>query len=168
MIAGNSFFGGKSKVKKEYIVNDTATNQKAVTVINENKCIEDMEQKTMDILSKIEGVGKVDVMISLESSREIVPLYNTKKSESETNEEDNEGGKRSIFEYDYESNLVFEDSDDGLSKPVVIKEYLPRVNGVVVVAEGAKNSYVRERIARAVGVLFDIEIHNIQVLERKK
>ena len=53
-------------------------------------------------------------------------------------------------------------------KPIILKEVLPEVKGVVVVADGASDTLIKERLVNAVKVLFDIPIHKIQVFERKQ
>ena len=63
---------------------------------------------------------------------------------------------------------MYEDVSSGIRLPVVLKEIYPEVKGVVVVAEGAGNAEVREKITRAVSVLMDIPVHRVQVFERKK
>jgi stage III sporulation protein AG len=51
---------------------------------------------------------------------------------------------------------------------VVIKEILPEVKGVIVVAEGASNIEVRESLTRAVQVLSGVAVHKIQVFVKSK
>ena len=60
------------KVEKETSAQrDTKTQE---TSESEKK---DLESKLTEILSKINGAGDVDVMITFESSEEIVPAYNS-------------------------------------------------------------------------------------------
>jgi stage III sporulation protein AG len=126
------------------------------------------ERKLEELLSGMLGAGKVQVMITYYNSIEIITAYDIKKSSSETEEIDSEGGKRTIIESEYESTTLYEDVSSGIKRPVVLKEVYPEVKGVVVVAEGAGNAVVREKITRAVSVLMDIPVHRIQVFERKK
>lgn len=51
----------------------------------------DLEQRLEEILSKIEGVGKVNVLITYSQSSEIVAMYNETYKSSLTQEEDSEG-----------------------------------------------------------------------------
>jgi stage III sporulation protein AG len=155
--------------KKEGSASETTNSQNKVassdlTPVNADHT----ERKLEELLSGMLGGGKVQVMITYYNSTEKITAYDIKKSSSETEEIDSEGGKRTIIESEYESTTLYEDVSSGISLPVVLKEIYPEVKGVVVVAEGAGNAEVREKITRAVSVLMDIPVHRVQVFERKK
>jgi stage III sporulation protein AG len=126
------------------------------------------EDELAAILSKIQGVGRVEVMITYVSGKESVPAYDTRKNESSTDEKDSGGGTRSISQGEYDSSVVYEDRQGGGKSPVILKEMQPVVKGVLVVADGAGSPEVKERICSAVQVLMDIPIHKIQVVQMKK
>ncbi len=127
-----------------------------------------LEAKLKSVLAQMQGVGKVEVMITYESSGEEIPAYDIKKSESSTQEKDNEGGSRSITQVDCDSALAYEDSPEGGKDPVILKETEPEVRGVLVVAEGADNVIVRQRIISAVTVVLDVPVHKVEVSQRRK
>lgn len=129
---------------------------------------EQKEEKLESILSQVQGVGKVDVMITYETTSENVPAYDIKKNTSRTEEKDGDGGTRSIEQEEYDSRLAYEDAAGGEKAPVIIKELEPKVRGVLVVAEGAESVIVRERILNAVSVVLDIPSHKVEVIQRKK
>lgn len=129
---------------------------------------DETEVKLKSLLLQMQGVGKVDVMITYSTSRENVPAYDIKKNQSSTEEKDSEGGTRSIIQEEYDSTLAYEDSSEGGKIPVILKELEPEVKGVLVVAEGADSVEVRERICKAVTVVLDVPIHKVQVVQRKK
>ncbi len=128
---------------------------------------ETLERKMEAILSNMHGAGKVEIMITFYSSEEIVPAYDLDKRSSNTEETDSEGGKRIVDESDYKSSIVYEDGIQG-KQPVVLKKINPQIMGVIVVADGAKEAKVKEKLGRAVSVLLDIPRHKVQVFDRKK
>ncbi len=128
----------------------------------------DLETRLKALLVQVEGVGKVDVMITYSTSKENVPAYDIKKSGSATDEQDSEGGSRKVRQEDYDSTLVYEDSPAGGKKPVVLKQLEPEVKGVLVVAEGADQVEVRNRICKAVTVVLSVPMHKVEVIQRKK
>lgn len=130
--------------------------------------VDSTEDKLAAILSRMQGVGRVDVMITYVSGKENIPAYDTKKNESSTDEKDSGGGTRSISQDEYDSTVVYEDRQNGGKSPVILKELQPVVKGVVVVADGAGSAEVKERICSAVEVLMDIPINKIQVIPMKK
>ena len=79
-----------------------------------------LEKRMEEILSQIKGVGKVSVMITYESGAEKVPAYDKNERRSETQEEDNNGGKRTIIQNDIESKIVYEEQN-GSKKPMILK-----------------------------------------------
>ncbi len=166
IIAGGTIFsGGKSDDPQvEQHKEGNAVEGSQLAVFSE----EDTEDKLRSLLSQMQGVGKVDVMITYSTTRENVPAYDMKKNQSSTEEKDSEGGTRSISQEEYDSALVYEDSSAGRKIPVILKELEPEVKGVLVVAEGADSVEVRERICNAVKVVFDIPVHRVQVVQRKK
>ena len=69
----------------------------------------DLEKKLENILSKIQGVGKVKVFINYSQSSEIVAMYNENSKVSQTEETDTSGGKRVIESTDSQKDIVFKE-----------------------------------------------------------
>ncbi|HOP99379.1 MAG TPA: stage III sporulation protein AG [Acetivibrio clariflavus] len=171
IIAGSTLFEGEGKKDKKIASNKVEDNieEKAeeASVVGVNNEKTDLEKSIEEILSQINGVGKVDVLVTYSSGRQIVPYSDVKKSDEITEEKDSTGGTRKIDHSSYESQIAYEDSGSGAKKPIILKELLPEVKGVVVVAEGANDPLVKESLVNAVKVLLDIPVHKIQVFERK-
>ncbi len=171
IIAGSTLFGEKDKPKKDnarkIVEDESVENAEEVSVVGVNAERTDIEKNIEEILSQINGAGKVDVLVTYSSGREIVPYSDIKKSDELTDEKDSGGGTRKIDQSSYESQIAYEDSGSGVKKPIILKELLPEVKGVVVVADGASDTLVKESLVNAVKVLLDIPIHKIQVFERK-
>lgn len=72
--------------------NTTNTNNKQLAV-KEDITIKTLtlEEKLENILSKIAGVGNVDVLLTYNETEEIIPIYNTKDKTSVINETDSTG-----------------------------------------------------------------------------
>lgn len=166
VIAGGSFFEKGNDKKQE--VDESA---KKVIEASAKAGISDEKaenyKKIEEVLSQINGAGKVSVLITYVSGKEIVPAVDLKKTDNETNEKDNGGGTRNINQSDLDSKIAYEENQGGVKKPIILKEFEPAVKGVVVVADGANDPSVRENLSRAVQVLVDVPIHKIQVFERE-
>ena len=126
----------------------------------------EMEENLKSILSQINGAGKVDVMITFVSGNESVPAVDVTTSQNTTQEKDKEGGARDIKESNKENSIVYEESQ-GVKKPFVVKEILPKVKGVVIVAEGAGDAEVRSNLTKAAQALLEVAAHKIQVFQRR-
>lgn len=121
-----------------------------------------LEEKLVNILQKLKGVGEVHVMITLEDSLEKIPATNKTKTTETTSEVDAEGGEREIKREDETMQLV------NLSNDVVIlKELQPNIKGVIVVAEGAENGTVLENIYEATKTVLGVSANRIQVFSSK-
>lgn len=125
---------------------------------------ENLERQLEEVLSEMAGVGKAKVMITLEASQELVVEKDEPLKRSNTNEKDSTGGSRSISELDSEETTVYR-TDGNDSEPYVIKTLSPRVEGVVVVAQGAGNGTVNKNITEMVQALFGIEAHKVKVVK---
>ncbi|KNY26774.1 hypothetical protein [Pseudobacteroides cellulosolvens] len=163
IVAGGSLFK-KNEPKKEP-VNGNLTPVVETAAKVESSDTDTNEKRLKEILMTVKGAGKVNVMVTYVSGKEIVPAYDIKRNENDTEEKDSGGGVRSIKQNDSENKVVFEEIQGNNKKPIVLKEIMPQVKGVVVVAEGASDPEVKERLARAVQVLLDVPIHRIEVLE---
>ena len=86
-----------------------------------------LEKKLANILSKLEGVGKVNVMVTLENSVEKVTATNTTQSKESIIENDGEGGTRQVQREDPTLQVVTRGNDGSL---LVVKEIKPTVLGV--------------------------------------
>lgn len=124
------------------------------------------EQKLIEILSDIVGVGEVSVFVNLDSTEEVVVQQNTRIQNSTTNEKDREGGSRNNEEQTKDQQAVIIRNDHG-EAPLVVMRKKPQVRGVVVVADGAGNIQVKTWIAEAVQRVLDVPIHKISVLPKK-
>ncbi len=123
-----------------------------------------MERRLEETLSRLEGAGEVKVMITLSDSEETVLEKDVTRSLSETGEEDGEGGKRDIKTEDTAENTVFL-SESGQSFPYVVKTLPPKVEGVIVLAEGAGEGNVSMELLDAVRVIFGIEANRVKVMK---
>ncbi len=120
---------------------------------------EEMENRLQKILAQMYGVGKVQVMITLECSEEIIIEKEIKREAKRTQESDSAGGSR----------IVTEEKEESESKdsPLISKTVYPKVQGVVVVAQGAGTGHVNNDIVEIVGALFGIEAHKVKVVKMK-
>ena len=125
----------------------------------------EMEKRVKEILKNVEGVGTVDVMITLKSSGEKVIHVDKDKSRSSTEEKDSAGGQRSSMTEDIkESALMTGNSTAG--EPVVEKELQPEISGIVISAAGGGSSVIKAEISEPMEALFNIPAHTIKVLKR--
>ncbi|AWV34951.1 stage III sporulation protein AG [Paenibacillus odorifer] len=126
-----------------------------------------MENRMKEILEKIVGVGTVDIMVTVESTEEIVVVRNMNDSQQLSEETDASGGKRHTTQYTRDGEIVTY-SQSGDETPIVTKRIKPQVRGVLVVAKGAENKVVRGLVEQAIEKGLNVPIQRISVVPRKQ
>ncbi len=119
---------------------------------------ESLEQRLSSILSEIDGAGKVEVFISFEGETRF-EYATTKDVQSNTS---SYGDKVTEVVSEKTSIVVVGGA------PVILREISPKIVGVVVVAEGAGNVFVKLNIMKATAVALDVEPSIIEVFEKKQ
>lgn len=124
-----------------------------------------LEKALEELLSTVEGAGKVKVMITMESSQEAVVEKDKNRVRAGTTEVDSAGGSRNTSDTsDSEETLYIGGRNNG-ELPYVKKIIAPRIAGVVVSAQGAGKEGVVKNITEAIQVLFDIDAHKIKIVK---
>jgi stage III sporulation protein AG len=127
----------------------------------------EMEKRLEQILSQIEGAGRVKVMVTLESEGYVEPAYNSIDNKRVTEENDSEGGVRSITEIQANKQVVLLNKG-GKEEPLLVKKIEPTVKGVLIVAEGGNSSQIVDRITKATSTLLGVPLYKIKVLPFSK
>jgi len=165
LIAINVFAPKVVSTTSENTSSETANNQetKASNISNYEY---DQKKELINILKRIEGIGDVDVMINFESGESKIPAYDTTTQTTITEETDKEGGKR-INNQKNDGSTVVMTTNNGDNEPFILETYKPKVIGVVVVANGAKNSKTKSDIEKAVQSLYDLSANKVNVYPMK-
>lgn len=146
----------KSKEKKEESVNSDS---------EQTQYAQEMEKKLEELLEQVEGVGEVKVMVTLAASTEEVTLKDTPYTKDTVNETDARGGSRSSVSVSQEENSILVEDEQGRNVPYVTKTIEPKIEGIVVLAQGADTAEVKNEIIEAVEVLFSVATHKIKVMK---
>ena len=114
-----------------------------------------------NILQKISGVGRVEVLITYEDEGRIVIEKDTVVSEELIQESDSNGGSRTTTTTRSENETVYGKSEI----PYVVQEFSPTVKGILIVAEGGDNAVIKEKIMETVQALFGLDVHKISIMK---
>lgn len=125
------------------------------------------EDKLTEALSKIEGAGEVEVLITLKESETKILEKDIPEVVSETLESDAEGGNRTITERKTEEVTIYTVNEEGQNVPYVSKIIQPVVEGVVVIAQGGDSVIVKQNIIETIQVLFGVDTNKIRVVKMK-
>lgn len=134
---------------------------------NDNQEEDSVVKNLEEILSKINGVGKVKVMITYSQTSQTIPLYNQDSSQKNTEENDKQGGTRKITETDTKTEIIYKE-ENGEKIPITQSIISPTIEGAIITAEGAGVATVKANIIQAVEAVTGVATHKIQVFEMSK
>ena len=140
------------------------TGTRAVTAGSTEEYAAYLEGKLKKMLESVGGLGEVEVMITLESSEEMIVEKDMTADRSQTEEQDSTGGTRTVSSSNTGYQTVYQDGSQG--SPFVVKTITPKVEGVLVVAEGAGKGNMTSEITQIAQALFGVEAHKVKVLEK--
>ena len=121
---------------------------------SEQEYIDFLENKLENVIAKIDGVGSVKVMVTLDSGTK--NLY----AKDVTDSLDIAGENKS---YDSSSSLTYKSSSSSSREPVSIGEKYPAVRGVAVVCTGASEPSVKEKVIELVKCVLNVTSNRVCV-----
>ncbi len=117
-----------------------------------------------DILSRVQGAGRVSVQIFLGSDSVVTYATNTTRSRTDREEATEAGLRSRLLEESTQSTVVLLRGPGGDERPLVTAVQYPEVMGVLVVAQGAGDSRVKEELIRAVQAALGVPPHRVRVM----
>lgn len=130
------------------------SSEKSSGKIQQQNTGDETEAKLSAILSRIEGAGEVEVMVTYASSSEKVPAKNENSNKSISGQSSNENTTSSPV--------------GGSSGALILKELAPTVQGVVVIAQGGDDFHVKTQLIRAVTTALDVPADRVDVFTMKQ
>lgn len=164
IVAINYIWNGDETSKSSNEVPE-AENSNSVVQVSTHSFYDENEEKLANILSNIEGVGKVKVLLTYSQTSTSIPLYNENLRESNTTETDSSGGSRTVAESDSEKEVIYKEDSSGNREPVTQSVISPQIEGAIITAEGADNAEVKSAIVQAVEAATGLATHKIQVFK---
>lgn len=150
--------------EKKETVEPSGKSEEELVMEAMDRYTERKEREVEELLEKVDGIGKVKVMLTLSSSEERVPMQNGQTKEEETKETDREGAARNTNRYESQRENVLIQKE-GEETPYVVRIYAPVVEGVAVVAKGVDSAEKKKEIVETIQALFRIEAHKIRVMK---
>lgn len=121
-----------------------------------------LEARLEEVLSYVEGAGKIKVMVTLKASGERIILTESPYTKNTVNEQDGGGGTRNTIELSQSDTVVYLE-ENGARIPYMIQETAPEIEGILVIAQGADNDSVKKELNAAITALFDLQSHKIKI-----
>lgn len=115
----------------------------------------DLEQAMAEILEKMDGVGQVDVLLTLQSGEELILAQDSALRYS--------GDVQSPDDYERTSDVVTGAGSNGV---VVTQTRYPEYRGALIVCDGGGSDAVRLKVVGAVSALTGLGTDRIAVVAR--
>jgi len=122
-----------------------------------------LEKRLENAFSQIDGAGRVKVMLTLSYGREIVVAEDTISNESSTKDMDTQGGGRLTESSNLEEKTIIITGKDGASAPLVLREVQPKIEGVIIIAEGGDNVFVKQALTSAAEAVLGLDIAKVVI-----
>jgi len=121
---------------------DTNQTARAENVTNN----ESLQERLKILLSKVKGVGEVEVFVTYSSTEEKVALK----------DKDSNGSEQTVMK-----------NSSGNTEPYIYKSIYPQIEGVIIVAQGGDNDGVKAAISDAIAAVLELPIHRVKILNMK-
>ena len=112
------------------------------------------ESRMAEFLSKMEGAGMVDVMLTY------------RQTEEKTIARDEAREVNGEILRTEQTTILLEDGD-GATRPLILTETAPAVEGAVIAAQGADDPAVAASLNQAAQALLDVPAHKVAVIKMK-
>jgi len=123
--------------------------------VEKENSLETTEERLSHLLSKIQGAGNVEVMLSLRTGEQI-------EYQTDTSQQTEEGGQQR-----QESSTVLYSSGSGTQSALVRQVEAPVYQGALVVCQGADDPAVKLAIVEAVSSITGLGSDQITVVKMK-
>lgn len=141
----SEFMGSDERSKKAEIKSSSSASYETYA--------QDMEKKLKNILEKIEGVGKAEVMITVSGTEEYIYAQEEKVKNGEK---------------DFSSESQYVMIGSGGEKQALLKKVVnPQISGVVIICEGGDSNIVKEKVYSSISAVFNIPSNQIYVAKLK-
>ena len=139
----------------------------AAAADSETAYTERLEKRLEDAFSQIDGAGKVKVLLTLAYGRELDVAEDKATNESITKDTGIAGGERTTQTNSVDSKKIIITGSDGVSAPLVLREVQPKIEGVIIIAEGGDNIFVKEALTSAAETVLGLDMSKVQVCKMK-
>ena len=161
LIVGN---GKDTAVKNASTMTELSQNSSAIIKdkIDRSDEVSIIEQKLAYTLSKVQGAGEVTVQISVKSTGRKEYATDRQYTSRTTIEENSDSSQQTTEVQEQES--VVQQNQNGAQHALLVEETSPEIIGVLIVASGAVNAVVQERLLHAAATMLQLPLHQVMVV----
>lgn len=144
----SSFIGGEKM---------PVTQENEPAALTNEEYVEKLEKQVKAMLESIEGVGKANVMITLQNSAQNVYVAEENLNTDKQNTAEQSSSERRSSQ----TSILLVEDENGRRQALLKTTVEPTVKGVIVVCEGGDNPVAVSRATEAIKALFNINTTRI-------
>ena len=126
--------------------------------------IQKTEQRLSQLLGQVEGVGQVQVMVTLEQESERVYAKEEKQNTDKSMNYNGENPVKVEERGTSEAKYILVEASAGGKQPLLLSVRQPKVRGVIVVCQGGKDPVVQQQVTEVVTTALDISAGRVCVI----
>lgn len=115
-----------------------------------------VEGKLYDIISEVRGVGRLKIMVTIESGTEYVYAQAKRVTTDKSQDLNSEASGRIQQKENIEQSYVMVENQNGRKEALIETQLQPKIQGVVIICEGADDPRVEQRIINVVTTALNI------------
>ena len=167
VLGGAAIIGALLLIMSFFTGGDEGGRAVSETAYTSEEYIKDTEKKLSDIVSRITGSDKVNVMITLETAVENIYADSTKTDTAVAENTGNTGnGKTEQSERKEKEYIIVKDSN-GDERALTVTQVMPTIRGVVIVCKSGGDPYIVQSVKDAVVTVLNINAKKVCVVERQ-
>lgn len=130
--------------------------------------IADLETKLTALIIGMEGVGEARVMVTLQNGVEYIYAQEEKRNTDTTREGGSAAASLRVNEKENVEQKYILIDQNGKKQPLLQTELQPKIQGVVIVCEGADNILVEQNLINVVTTALNVPSNRVCVVKIEK
>lgn len=148
MILISELFESENSVREDTAVSDDQ-------IVTGDTYKEKTEKELLSIISKIDGIGATDLLVTVDGTTEYIYAEELDTSHDENGDDQREG---------YNNKIVIID-ENGVQRPLIKKIIEPKVTGVLVVCSSGDRYEIINKVQKAVSTALNIPASSVCVVK---
>lgn len=122
-----------------------------------------LEERLLDLVEEIDGVGKAKIMVTLESGIEYIYAQERREKTDKISDFKDKTPLKLQERNDEEKKLMLVDGPSGRRQALIKTEIQPKIKGVVVVCQGGNEPLVNQQIINVLTTVLNISSSRVFV-----
>lgn len=148
--------------------NKNAGSSSTSATSNSSTYAKQLETDISQIVGKIDGVGRIHVMVTVESSAQYVYEQSEKTTNDTSVTSQSDGSTQKQTNTNSEESPVVMQNNSGGQQALIKTQLQPQILGVAIVCDGGDNPVVQENVVNTIMSILDVSSDHISICKMSK